>query len=82
MVDSKSWMQSKTIIACIVALLSIIASTTGHALPDDMQSQLTDTLSKIADLIGAVSVLYAAWGRLTATKEIAPTIITPKGPPQ
>lgn len=83
---SKNWAQSKTIIGIIVAAVTLILSATGHTVNAEMADQITDATSKLLTLlsdasaaISALSLLYAAIKRMTATQKIAPTIITPKG---
>lgn len=80
---AKGWAQSKTIIGCIVTFIFTMSALTGHNLPDDMQSTLTDWLQSGFLFASACGTLYSMWARAHATKTIAPQAIlppvTPKG---
>ena len=72
---------SKVLIGNAVSIISLAAAITGHALPDSMQSQLTDLLTQGLAFIAACGMLYSSWHRLVAQPENA-TVIIPKKPDQ
>jgi hypothetical protein len=71
---------SKVLIGNAVTFISLAAAITGHALPDSMQSQLTDLLTQGVTFIATVGVLYSSFHRLIAPAESAVTIVPTKTP--
>jgi hypothetical protein len=72
---------SKVLIGNIVSFISIAAAFSGHALPDSMQSQLTDLITQGFALVAGVALLYSSYHRLTAQAECATTIVPTKTSP-
>ena len=46
-----------------VTIISLTAAVTGHALPDSMQSQLTDLITQVVTLVAAAGVFYSSYHR-------------------
>jgi hypothetical protein len=72
---------SKVLIGNIVSFISIAAAFSGHALPESMQSQLTDLITQGFALVAGAGLLYSSYHRLTAQAESATTIVPQKNPP-
>jgi len=72
---------SKVLIGNAVTFVSLAAAITGHALPESMQSQLTDLLTQGVTVIAAAGVLYSSFHRMTAQAEDATTILPKKSTP-
>ena len=71
---------SKVIIGNIVTIISTIVAVTGHSLPDNMQSQLTDLITQGFTLLATFSALYSTYHRVTAQPENATIIVPTKNP--
>jgi hypothetical protein len=69
---------SKVLIGNAVTLIAGIAAITGHALPNSMQSQLTDLLTQAATLVATAGAFYSAYHRTVAQAEDATTIVPRK----
>ena len=78
-IDWSALAGSKVIIGNVVTILSTIVAITGHSLPADMQSQLTDLIAQVFTVLATVSAVYSTYHRATAQASDATTII-PKKP--
>ena len=61
----------------IITIICTTAAVTGHALPDSMQSQLTDLVTQIFTLGATISAVYSTYHRVAAQPE-GQTVIVPK----
>lgn len=64
----KPWYTSKTVLASLVAVGSMLLSAFGYSLDDSTQVALTEMLLQG---VGIAASLFAIVGRLSATKRIA-----------
>ncbi len=65
--DSKPWYTSKTVIASLVAVGSMLLAAFGYHLDDGAQVALTEALLQV---IAVAASLFAIIGRVAATKRI------------
>ncbi len=64
----KPWYASKTVLASLVAVGSMLLSAFGYQVDDGAQVAMTEVLLQT---VGVVASLFAIVGRLSATKQIA-----------
>lgn len=64
----KPWYTSKTVLASLVAIGSMLLAAFGYTLDDSAQVAVTEALLQA---IGVAASLFAIIGRLSATKKIA-----------
>jgi len=69
--EIKNWWESRTIIAGLVAIIASTLNLFGVELPLSEQLILADLAFELATVIAGV---VAIWGRVVATKKIAPPI--------
>jgi hypothetical protein len=69
--EIKNWWESRTIIAGLIAILASGLSLMGIEVPFSEQIILADIAFELATLIASG---VAVWGRVIATKKIAPII--------
>jgi hypothetical protein len=81
-IDWSALAASKVLIGNIVAFISVAAAFSGHALPNSMQSQLTDLITQGFALIAGAGLLYSSYHRMTTQAVNATTIVPLKTPPQ
>jgi hypothetical protein len=76
MEDTKTLLESTTVWGGIVALLSGAAGLLGYQIDATLQSdiitQITGIMTIAASIGSAVGGVIAIWGRIKATKKIAP----------
>jgi hypothetical protein len=77
-IDWSALAGSKVITGNIVTIISTIV--TGHALPDNMQSQLTDLITQAFTLLATFSAMYSTYHRVTAQPANATIIVPAKNP--
>ena len=69
--EIKNWWESRTIIAGLVAIVASALSMMGIEVPFSEQIILADIAFELATIIASG---VAVWGRVFATKKIAPVI--------
>lgn len=69
--EIKNWWESRTIIAGLVAIVASALSMMGIEVPFSEQIILADIAFELATIIASG---VAVWGRVIATKKIAPVI--------
>jgi hypothetical protein len=69
---------SKVLVGNAVTFVSLALAFTGHAMPDSMQSQLSDMITQFLTFVGAAGVFYSSYHRLVAPAENAVTIVPQK----
>ena len=67
------WWQSKTLWGSIIAMLAGVATMAGLQLDAALQDQLAELIVGLANLIGGGLAWY---GRVTATTQISPNVVT------
>jgi hypothetical protein len=67
----KNWWESRTIIAGLVAIIASALSMMGIEVPFSEQIIMADIAFELATIIASG---VAVWGRVIATKKIAPVI--------
>ncbi len=66
--DKKPWYTSKTVLASLVAVGSMVLSAFGYQFDDGVQVAMTEVLLQT---VGVAASLFAIVGRVSATKRIA-----------
>ncbi len=70
-------LESQVFIGSTVTIITSVAAITGHALPVEMQTNLTNGLTQLASSLSVLAGLYTAYHRVTAQPE-GQTVIIPK----
>jgi hypothetical protein len=83
-IDWSALAGSKVVISNIVTIISTLVAVTGHNLPENMQSQLTDLITEGFTLLGTFAAMYSTYHRVVAQPSqatiIVPAKITPTTP--
>ncbi len=72
--DTKAWYQSKTIWGAVIAMIASALRLTGIEIGDDLTTVLTDQILNVVSFAGTA---YAIYGRVIASKVIAPKTSLP-----
>ena len=80
-IDWSALIASKVVVGSAVTIIMGVAAVSGHAIPDDQQSQLTDGLSQIAGGLSTLAGFWTLFHRVTAQPEGQTIIVPKKNPP-
>lgn len=80
-IDWSALLHSQVAIGAIVAVISGAVAITGHNLPDDMQSTITNGVTQVFQGLGEIATLYALYHRVSAQPEGQTVIVPKKDPP-
>lgn len=68
MVDEKPWFMSKTIWGSLIAVIAALVTSIGITIDGTTQSAIAESA---VQLVGALSSIFAIYGRLSATDIIS-----------
>lgn len=80
--DWGALLHSQVAMGSIVAIISGAIAITGHALPADQQTAITNGVTQIFQGLGELATVYALFHRVTAQPENASVIVPKKNPDQ
>lgn len=81
-IDFSALLKSQVVIGSAVTIISGLAAISGHAIPSDQQSQLTDGISQLGAGLATLAGMYTLFHRVVAQPEGQTTIVPKKPPPE
>lgn len=79
-IDWSELLRSQVMITSTVSIICIVATITGHAIPDESKSDLVKALTDLASVVALISTSWTIKARATAQPENM-TVIVPKKDP-
>lgn len=77
-IDISALLGSKVAVGAIVTIITGIASISGHAIPFEQQSQMSNDISQILGGVSALAGMWTFYHRAVADPTQAAVIVPPK----